>query len=390
LLYVNFVPNELPIEADFERREAISTQAIATYAGRPTRFNGLTLAIEPQDSDELELLLITPQGEPIRRRLAGVTRSQVLPIVRRLFQEVTDRTKLRTTSYLPPAQQLYQWIIDPVAADLQSRQVQNIGFVMDEGLRSLPIAVLHDGQQFLVEHYSVGLLPSLNLVDTRYTSIRDRPVLAMGASEFQELPNLPAVPAELSATQLDGGKSYLNQAFTVENLRSQQQQNPFSIIHLAKHGEFSNTDRSYIQFWDQQLRLSQLSQLQFNDPPVELLVLSACRTALGNPQAELGFAGFALQAGVKTTLASLWYVSDDGTLGLMAEFYRQLRRAPIKAEALRQAQLAMIQEKVRFANGQLQLSSGVLPLPLELQSTRDTVLSHPYYWSAFTLVGSPW
>jgi Uncharacterized protein conserved in bacteria len=58
------------------------------------------------------------------------------------------------------------------------------------------------------------------------------------------------------------------------------------------------------------------------------MVLSACRTALGDEQTELGFAGFAFQAGVKSVLASLWYVSDEGTLALMSEFYQQLKNSP--------------------------------------------------------------
>lgn len=83
------------------------------------------------------------------------------------------------------------------------------------------------------------------------------------------------------------------------------------------------------------------SSANFGNSPVELRVLSACGTALGSDEAELGFAGFAVQAGVKSALASLWYVSDEGTLRLTAKFYRPLRTAPIKAEALRQAQIAM-------------------------------------------------
>lgn len=68
------------------------------------------------------------------------------------------------------------------------------------------------------------------------------------------------------------------------------------------------------------------------------MVLSACRTAIGDKQAELGFGGLAVQSGVKSAVACLWYVSDAGTLALISEFYPQLKTAPIKAEALRPAQ----------------------------------------------------
>lgn len=48
----------------------------------------------------------------------------------------------------------------------------------------------------------------------------------------------------------------------------------------------------------------------WNHAQVELLVLSACSTAKGDEYAELGFAGLAVQAGVKSALATLWRVSD--------------------------------------------------------------------------------
>jgi CHAT domain-containing protein len=121
---------------------------------------------------------------------------------------------------------------------------------------------------------------------------------------------------------------------------------------------------------------------------VELMVLSACKTALGNEEAELGFAGLALQAGVKTALGSLWSVSDEGTLALMTNFYQALKQAPIKADALRQAQLAMIRGDVRMENGKL-TGSGFRG-NLNAESEKSTDFIHPYYWSAFTMIGSPW
>jgi CHAT domain-containing protein len=119
-------------------------------------------------------------------------------------------------------------------------------------------------------------------------------------------------------------------------------------------------------------------------------VLSACRTAVGDEEVELGFAGLAVQAGVKSALASLWYVNDEATLGLMSEFYQQLTTAPIKAEALRKVQLAMISGKVQIKNQQLITSEGKLPLPPELTGGGNRNFSHPYYWSGFTMIGNPW
>jgi CHAT domain-containing protein len=165
---------------------------------------------------------------------------------------------------------------------------------------------------------------------------------------------------------------------------------------LATHADFNSGElsNSYIQLYDKKLGLDQVRQLGLNKPPVELFVLSACKSALGNEQAELGFGGLAVQTGVKSAMASLWYVSDAGTLGLMTEFYRQLNTAPIKAEALRKAQLAMIQGQVRIEGNQLIGSNGSVAIPPQLvtylQQNVLGNLSHPFYWAPFTMIGSPW
>jgi CHAT domain-containing protein len=293
------------------------------------------------------------------------------------------------------SQQLYNWLIAPIEKELQANKINTLLFSMDSGLRTLPMAALNDGQQFLIEKYSLGLIPSVSLMDTRYQAIKNSPVLAFGASEFKSLNALPAVPVELETiTEERGGKAFLNEQFTRNNIVAQRQNNPYQILHLATHAEFKAGElkNSFIQLWDDKLNLDEMRQLRLNSPAVELLVLSACRTAVGDEKAELGFAGLAVAAGVKSALASLWYVSDEGTLGLMNEFYDHLSTTPIKAEALRQAQLAMLHGKVTIENGELRGSNtrGVISLPPSLNSSNSRSLSHPYYWSGFTMIGSPW
>ncbi|MDX2097393.1 MAG: CHAT domain-containing protein [Leptolyngbyaceae cyanobacterium bins.59] len=350
--------------------------------------------VRPQPTDELELLVVTANGGIIRKRIPGATRAEVLRLAQEFRAGVTDP---RSDDYLIPSQQLYQWLVAPVESDLKTQKVTNLAFIMDVGLRSLPIAALHDGKGFLVERYSLGLMPSISLTDTRYRNIRNAPVLGMGAAVFRNQNPLPAVPVELQVVtqKLRSGKQYLNEAFTVSNLKAERSRNPVAIVHLATHGEFrpGSIENSYIQFWDQRLRLNEIRGLGLNNPPVELLVLSACRTALGNEEAELGFGGLAVQSGAKTALASLWYVSDEGTLGLMTEFYDHLSQAPIKAEALRQAQMAMLKGKVRIEDGKLRLSDAridAISLPPELSNVQNNNLAHPYYWSGFTMIGNPW
>jgi CHAT domain-containing protein len=326
-------------------------------------------------------------------RTQQANQNLVLQVAKELRSQVTNQSRLSSTSYLAPAQQLYEWMIKPLEEALQKQGINNLVFLMDSPLRPLPLAALHDGKSFLVEKYSIGLMPGLTLTDNRHVDIKNASVLAMGVSNFTAQNPLPAVPGELSIIMnLWRGKSFLNEEFTLENLTLQRQKQPFQIIHIATHGQFKpgSPENSYIQLWDKKLRSDQLEQLGLYDLPVELLVLSAARSVLGDKRFKYGFAGSAVQAGAKSVLGSLWYESDEGTLGLMAEFYNQLRTAPIKAEALRQAQIAMLRGEVRLDGGQLHTPTMSIPLPPELAQLEDQNLSHPYYWSGFTMIGNPW
>jgi CHAT domain-containing protein len=383
------------IAADIERATGVKP-AFVYVSFVPPGVNLLANGPIPRSgNDELELVVVT-KDVVIRRRIPGVTRDQVLAKAQEFRGEITNPRKTRTTSYLPSSQQLYQWLVAPVAADLETQGINNLVFLPDAGLRSLPFAALHDGQQFLVQKYSVGLMPSLSLTDTRYEDIRNSSMLAMGISESTEgQAPLPAARIEVTTvvSRLWRGKFVLDDQATLENLEQIRQETPFGIIHMATHADFVGgpIDNSYIQLWNHKLRMDQVRQLGWNNPPVNMLVLSACRTALGNEEAELGFAGLAVQTGVKTAVASLWYVSDVSTAALMTGFYSALSTAPIKAEALREAQVAMITGQVHLENGRLEgLALGSLALPAGAAEDGEQTLAHPYYWAAFTMVGNPW
>ncbi|MBD2103989.1 CHAT domain-containing protein [Leptolyngbya sp. FACHB-261] len=400
VIYAIFVPEEIANKAPVGQTSLEPISGQLGPQGAILR-HLIEQQIRPQNrrpergSDRLELVLVTARGQLMGQLVPDATRAKVLELTKRFQGEIRNPIRRRSTTYLGPAQQAYRWLVEPLRTELQAQDIDNLVFIMaDVGLRSMPLAAMHDGQRFLIENYSVGLMPSLSLTDTRYASVKAAQVLAMGASEFTDQEFLPAVPVELSAIKQGSwqGRFFLNQDFTLENLKAQSQQIPFDIIHLATHAEFQpgSPRNSYIQLWSEsKLRLNQLEQVGRRES-LELLILSACRTALGDRDAELGFAGVAVQARTKSALGSLWSVSDIGASGLVAEFYQQLRTAPIKAEALRQAQLAMLRGQVRLEDRQLRWSGGSLPLPPELFRLGDLELSHPYYWSAFTMIGSPW
>jgi CHAT domain-containing protein len=381
---LNFDLNNIGFESlenRFTSLELINSQPYENHLNLPQKLDELSLEIQPQPTDELELMLVTAEELPVRIKIPRVTRADVDNISEQFIANVINVSL--SSNFLEPAQELYYLLIEPLEIILKDREIENLVFIMDVGLRSLPLAALYDGQQFLVEKYSVGLMPSLSLTDTRYVDVKNLSVLAMGAETFTEKNPLPFVPIELATIKkIWNTESFLNQDFTEKNLLQARSNIPYGIVHLATHGEFSpgNINNSYIQFYEQQIRLDQIRELGLNNPQVELMVLSACKTALGNEEAELGFAGLATIAGVKTVLGSLWKVDDQGTLALMSNFYQALKEAPIKAEALRQAQLAMIKGQVSIPN----IDNHIL---VDL-SNYD--LSHPYYWSGFTMVGNPW
>jgi CHAT domain-containing protein len=73
--------------------------------------------------------------------------------------------------------------------------------------------------------------------------------------------------------------------------------------------------------------------------PINLLTISACKTASGNENAILGLAGVALRSGVKNVLASFWAIEDQATSELIVDFYRHLEKGMSKAKALQNAQI---------------------------------------------------
>jgi CHAT domain-containing protein len=356
-------------------------QALAKNYQKTGQKSALIYAVPTPN--HLELVLVTPEGQPVHRRVTEANRAALTAMAKTLRNEVTN-TGASGTTYLPAAQTLYQWMIAPLAPDLDAHHINALIFCLGNGLRSLPLAALHDGKQFLVEKYGISLIPAFNLMDRRFSRLKDAPVLAMGASEFKDKSALlPGVPLELSSIVGSPlkGERWLNQDFTLANLKARREIYPFEIIHLATHAQFSPGDisQSYLQFWDERLSLNHFKELGLRSPKVQLLVLSACQTALGDVKAELGFAGIAVQSGSRAALASLWAVSDTGTLKLMSEFYRQLPSAPTKVESLRQTQIAMLR--------------GTFTPPVgsaDSANAKDVDYRHPYYWSAFTLVGNPW
>ena len=146
----------------------------------------------------------------------------------------------------------------------------------------------------------------------------------------------------------------------------------FRVVHFATHGVFDDEDpgRSGIvlSLFDKQGRpqdgLLRLRDIYGLELAADLVVLSACNTALGKAVEGEGLVGIVrgfMHAGTKRVVASHWRVDDEATGELMKRFYLAMfKEGRPPAAALREAQLAMLQQERWQA---------------------------PFYWAAFVLQG---
>jgi len=321
-------------------------------------------------SDRLEVILALP-GQPLRQYTTFLPDQEIDQTLREMKDAVTiSRFRLVIQRFLEPSQKVYDWLIRPVEAELANSGVKTLTFVPDGAFRNIPLSALYDGQQYLIQKYNVAIAPGLQLVDPQALARQQLKVLAFGLSEARQgFSALPNVGSELASIKNEvESRVRLNESFTNSNFRQDIDSLPFPVVHLATHGEFSSSaNGTFVLTWDGRIRANDFNELLRTQEgnrkrPIELLVLSACQTAAGDERAALGLAGVAVRAGARSTLASLWYVSDRATSLLMTQFYQELtNRQVTKAEALRHAQTKILQNEQ---------------------------FSHPYYWSAFVLVGN--
>ena len=311
-----------------------------------------------------ELLVSLPTG--LKRLLVPVGAETITQEVRQFRRRLEKRT---TREYLPHAQKIYDWLIRPLEPDLAAFPIDTVVFVPDGALRTIPMAALHDGKQFLVAKYAIGITPSLNLTDPRPINREGMKVLAVGVTEaVQGFPALPNVSGELQALHtLLGSTTLVDKEFLAANLEKKLKDEQFTIVHVASHGEFGNeVDKTFLLTFDDKLSLDRLNQMvgvfRFRDDPLELLTLSACDTAAGDDRAALGLAGMAIKAGARSALATLWNINDEASVGLVVDFYSEIKDASIsRATALQRAQLKML-ENPRY--------------------------EHPGFWSPFLLINN--
>ncbi|GAA6620596.1 CHAT domain-containing protein [Scytonema sp. NUACC26] len=335
-------------------------------------------------SDRLEVIIKLPGTDNLRHYgNQNVSDTQVDEAVKQLRQSLKRRST-SPSQIKKEAQQIYNWLIKPFEAELESTKnreeskVKNLVFVLDGSLRNLPMAVLYDGTKYLVERYAVSVTSGLQLLEPKPLQRKSLSVLVGGAIDAPSFEKEGLGAINNVAVELEGVKKNVqrtqmleNQTFLQQNIQKQINSNPYNIVHLATHGKFSsNPEQTFILDWQKRIKVKDFDNLlnldyQRSSKPIELLILSACETATGDNRAALGLAGVAIKAGARSTLASLWQVNDASTAQFMIKFYQELKNPQItKAEALRNVQRAFLTE---FSS---------------------TDYHRPYHWASFILVGN--
>ncbi|MEM9215902.1 MAG: tetratricopeptide repeat protein [Cyanobacteria bacterium P01_F01_bin.150] len=386
--------------------------------------------------DRLELIITLPDPDttPLRRTVPLNDSADL----NRAISDLRQALRNPTVDATAPAQVLYKYLIEPLESDLAdvtqtltNGEPPTILYAPDGALRYIPLAALHDGNQWLAQRFRINTITAESLTEFQSPPAESPRVLA-GA--FADPTVTYTVPID-GRTEDFSGLPFAGQE--VENLvKSQHQTTHFmdsdfgwtqmrrlmgesNIVHFATHAAFvpgspeesfilfGNGDRAILECLDDNIQTEDDRSCinNWNLNSIDLVVLSACETGvtgLTTPQVDengdllpdgkeiLGL-GYQFQSrGARAVMASLWKVSDGGPQALMDAFYGALQQEGIsKSEALRLAQVALITGDFtalgldeRGAVAIRQRIQGTIPQQVSQK------LSHPYYWAPFILIGN--
>ncbi|NEQ83267.1 MAG: CHAT domain-containing protein [Moorea sp. SIO2I5] len=319
--------------------------------------------------DRLEVILHLP-GQPLQHYSTPLSAEEIEQTLSEMQSLQLSRTfiETRSSSRLSKlSEKVYTWLIKPAETKLAKSSIKTLVFVPNSRLGNIPMAALHDGEQYLVEKYAIAVTPALQILEPQPQKQKPLKALIAGLSESRQgYPPLPFVEVELEKiSSIIPSSVLLNQDFTGKALENALNSSSFPVVHLATNGEFSSED-TFILAWDKKITAKEFEKLlgsreQEKFDPIELLVLSACESAQGNNQRPFGFAGLALRSRVRSILGALWPISDQPTVELMGQFYQEFTQQNVtKAEALRRAQLSLLE---------------------------DHNYKHPYLWAPFVIIG---
>ncbi len=243
---------------------------------------------------------------------------------------------------------LYKTILAPLMPTLEAKQIEHLQFISNGVLRTVPLAALNDGEKYLIEQFALSYSLGLGNQVTPKLQRDFLPLIAGLTRSTSKFPN-PLKFAEKEALQVQtllGGTILLDDTFSAISLALQLQDDSYQILHLATHASFSFVrERAFIETGTQTISLNQFeSILKQRRSPLQLLVLSACQTAVGDRYSALGLLGVGLRNNIDVVVGSFWEVGDSSTSEQMKTLYELWKQGASLPEALRQVQLGLIRD----------------------------------------------
>ena len=267
--------------------------------------------------------------------------------------------------------------------DLKTAGARTLILSLNDVLRYLPFAALHDGKRYLAQDYALALhTAAANNVNLFSEPPRRWNVAGMGLTRnVEDLPALTAVSREVErvvGVQGFTGTAYLDDRFTRRQLLDVVQDR-YNVLHVASHFKFvaGAPETSRLFLGDRSaLTLGDIKAQNWRFDRARLITLSACETGVGGGadafgQEIEGLGALVQRQGAWAAMVTLWKINDDATPLLMRGFYGGLAQGRNKAQSLREAQVAFI-EGGRAIDGE--------------EIPRRS--AHPYYWAPFVIMGN--
>ena len=347
----------------------------------PTPSTAQLKAAIPPDGVVLEYMAEGDNAYVIVLTRDGVPRAHPLHIsqsrLQRIVESFTKAISHRDLDYKPAARKLYDMLIAPAASVLKSKKI--VCIVTDGVLWGLPFhALIGPDGHYLIEDHALFYAPSLTLLSWYATHKKidrepRRTLLALAGPPLADAED----EVRRIASLFDPRETLLLTGARATESRFKQEAGHFRILHVATHGMFANMEPMYSHIDmarapgdpdDGVLEAREIAELDLH---ADLTILSSCETGRGLEWLGEGFAGMSwalLSAGCPRSVLTQWKIGSGSAHDLMIEFHRRLSRQPLPlrgraaTDALRQAQIAMLKRQ----------------------------FSHPFYWSAFILIGDGW